>query len=144
MAAAWAASLALLFPSCVIAGRPDPTPLPPAAGLVKVAMAEYRFDVDAPARRGRVVFQVDNVGTVDHALTLIQIPEDYPPLDEQLRGEERRGAATVARVPARPPGKGSRFAADLGPGRYGFVCFVADADGVIHALKGMSAEFRVV
>ena len=117
--------------------------MPPQPGLVKVAMKEYRFDFDPHVPAGRVVFQVDNVGAIEHALTLIQIPDDYPPLDEQLHSTERRGAATIGRVPARPPGGGSRFAVDLAPGRYGFVCFVADADGVIHALKGMNAEFRV-
>ena len=106
-------------------------------------MAEYRFDFNATVPRGRVVFRVDNAGTIQHALTLIQIPDDYPPLDVQLHSSERRGAATIARVPAQAPGSGSTFAADLGPGRYGFVCFVTDPDGVTHALKGMNAEFRV-
>lgn len=106
-------------------------------------MAEYRFSFSPNVPAGRVVFDVDNVGAIDHALTLIELPDDYPPLDEQLHSEVRRGAATIARVPARPPGGGSRFAVDLHPGRYGLVCFLTDADGVIHALKGMNAEFRV-
>ena len=117
--------------------------MPPPPGSVKVRMAEYRFELAPVAPRGRVVFNVDNVGAVDHALTLIELPEDFPPLDEQLHSDMRRGVATLARVPARPPGGGSRFAVDLPPGRYGLVCFVADPDGVLHALKGMNAEFRV-
>jgi hypothetical protein len=92
---------------------------------------------------GRVVFRVDNVGTLEHSLTLIAIPEDYPPLDEQLHGETRRGATTIQVLPRRKPGVPGTFAADLRPGRYGFVCFVEDPDGVNHALKGMNAEFRV-
>ena len=135
--------LAWVSASCVIGGTSKGQPLPPPAGEVKVRMTEYRFDFAPDVPRGRVVFDVDNVGTIDHALTLVQLPDDFPPLDQQLHSDERRGVATIARVPSRPPGGGSRFAVDLAPGRYGLICFVADADGVIHALKGMNAEFRV-
>ncbi len=137
-------AIPLLSGSCVIGGGTTKgAPLPPPPGNVKVTMAEYRFDLASAVPRGRVVFDVANIGAIDHALTLIELPEDVPPLDVQLHSTERRGAATLARVPSRPPGGGSRFAVDLPPGRYGLVCFLADPDGVIHALKGMNAEFRV-
>jgi hypothetical protein len=110
---------------------------------VDVVMREYRFDYAKNVPPGRVVFRVRNEGTLEHSLTLIGLPEDYPPIDEQLHSETRRGAPTLALVPVRRPGTGSSFAVDLVPGRYAFVCFVQDADGVLHALKGMNSEFRI-
>ena len=107
-------------------------------------MREYRFELDPQIPRGRVVFRVANAGSLEHALTLISLADDVPPLDEQLHSESRRGTPTIARVPARPPGGQTKFAVDLAPGRYGLVCFVVDPDGVMHGLKGMNAEFRVL
>ena len=134
-----AACVSVLAASC--ASATSGLPSPPAT--VALTMREYRFDFEPDVPSGRVVFDVANAGAADHALTLIRLPEDYPPIDAQLHSDERRPAATLARVPATAPGGGSHFAVDLVPGRYAMVCFVTDADGVIHGLKGMNAEFRV-
>ncbi len=144
MASVWAglAAIWLVTSSCVLGGR-EQVLLPPTPPVVQVSMREYAFEYDPNVPLGRVVFDVLNVGTRDHALTFIKLPEDYPPIDEQLRGEERRPAEIVARVPSRPAGQGSRFAVDIEPGRYAMVCFVTDPDGVFHGLKGMNSEFRV-
>jgi hypothetical protein len=89
------------------------------------------------------VFRVSNAGAEHHSLVLVGLEEDFPPIDEQLRGPDRRPAATFAHVPERPPGSRDTFAVDLTPGRYAFICFVRGPDGVSNALKGMSSEFRV-
>ncbi len=138
------AALGLLATSCVLGGSSSSAPLPPAPPTVTVTMRDYRFETPGQVPRGRVVFRVENEGTMNHALTLVSLPEDYPPIDEQLRSDVRRGAPTIARVPSWPPGHGSTFAVDLAPGRYAMVCFVTDPDGVIHGRKGMSAEVRVL
>ena len=135
--------VALAAGSCVVGRKERADPLPPPPGQVQVVMRDFRYDYDKAVPGGRVVFRVRNEGSVEHSLTLINLPEDYPPIDEQLRGEVRRGAPTIALIPSRPPGGGGTFAVDLVPGRYAFVCFVADADGVLHALKGMNSEFRI-
>jgi hypothetical protein len=106
-------------------------------------MAEYRFDHAPETRPGRVVFRVTNAGSQAHSLVLVELDEDLPPIDQQLHSDVRRAVPTLAQVPERPPGSSDVFAADLVPGRYGFVCFVKDADGVSHSLKGMSSEIRV-
>jgi hypothetical protein len=106
-------------------------------------MREFRFEQAPLAAEGRVVFRVRNAGNVTHELVLVALPEDFPPIDEQLRSEERQGVDTVVAIHDRPPGNRTTFASDLQPGRYAFICFVRDPDGVSHALKGMSAEFRV-
>ena len=106
-------------------------------------MAEYRFDHQAEIPPGRTVFRVVNAGAESHSLVLVGLEEDVPPIDEQLRSPNRRGAATYAQVPERPPGSRDTFAVDLEPGRYAFICFVRGSDGISHSLKGMSSEFRV-
>lgn len=106
-------------------------------------MLDYRFEAAQPFRRGRNIISVRNSGTVEHSLTLVDLPDDVPPINEQLHSDVRRAVGTIARVPARAPGAGTRIAVDLMPGRYAMVCFVVDPDGVTHGLKGMSTEFRV-
>lgn len=106
-------------------------------------MREYRFDHPPQAPRGRVVFRVRNSGALTHELILVQLAEDVPPIQEQIRSDARRAVDTIATLRNRPPGSNGTFAADLQPGRYAFICFIRDADGVSHAIKGMASEFRV-
>ena len=106
-------------------------------------MADYRFEHNPGAPTGRVVIRVRNTGTVTHSLSLVLLPEDFPPLDEQLRGDVRRTVASLAMLPDRPAGSSDSFAVDLAPGRYGLICNVRFPDGVIHGVRGMNSEFRV-
>lgn len=105
-------------------------------------MADYRFHYGEAIAAGRVLFRVINTGSADHSLSLLPLTEDIPPIDEQLRGTERRAIVPLAAIKARPPGTATTVAVDLAPGvRYAMVCFVDDAEGS-HALRGMSSEFR--
>jgi hypothetical protein len=106
-------------------------------------MTDYRFEHQAEVPPGRTVFRVVNAGAEPHSLVLVSLAEDVPPIDEQLRSPNRRGASTFAHVPERPSGSRDIFAVDLEPGRYAFICFVTASDGVSHSVKGMSSEFRV-
>ncbi|PLS76769.1 MAG: hypothetical protein CYG61_00380 [Actinobacteria bacterium] len=111
--------------------------------VVVVSMSEYRFDFDRPIPAGRVIFVVRNVGREDHKLTLVPLPEDFPPLDAQLHGSERRVLAPYAGVPDRRPDQDGAFAVDLVEGRrYGMICNLSTPSGGVHALEGMNAEFR--
>lgn len=121
-----------------------PIELPPAPATVGVRMTEYRFTLDGPVPVGRVVLTARNAGAVEHELSLIAIPEDFPlTIGEQVRGSTRQAFPTKALVPPRPPGSGGEFAVDLAPGRYALVCFVKATDGESHAVKGMTVEVRV-
>lgn len=132
---------AVALPAC--GGDARPAPLPPSAGLVRVGMEEYRFDLRPRVPRGRVVFRARNTGTRRHELVLLPIPEDFPPIAEQLRGKRRRIVGTLAFIqPLRPRGAGV-LAVDLRPGRYAMVCLLQGRDGVRHAERGMATEFRV-
>ena len=117
--------------------------LPESPPEVVVTMNEYTFEHRSPVPAGRVVFRVRNEGKIDHRLTILPLPEDVPPIQEQMRGAERRVSARFAGIPTRPPGTTGMFAVDLVPGaRYAMVCFVLDRDDVSHAQKGMATEFR--
>ncbi len=133
---------AALATSCE-AGGAGGAPLPPSPTTVDVVMTEYRFQHQTAVPPGRVVFRVVNAGAEPHSLILVELEEDVPPIDEQLRSSNRRGAATFAQLPQRPPGSRDTFAVDLPPGRYAFICFARDSAGESHALKGMSSELRV-
>lgn len=128
-------ALALLVAGCQAGARVPET--------AQVTLAEYRIEPPAAVEAGRVVFAVTNTGELEHELLVVRLPEDLPPLDEQLRGTNRRHVLPLAGLPPVPPGADATFAADLTAGRYGLVCFLTDADGQPHALEGMNAEFVV-
>ncbi len=107
-------------------------------------MDEYRFVYDDNIPPGRVVFDVTNAGRIPHRLSLLPLTEDFPPIDVQVRGSERRFINPFAGIPPREPGERGTFAVELAPGvRYALVCFlVDDQDNQSHAVKGMTSEFR--
>jgi hypothetical protein len=111
---------------------------------LNVTMREFSFEHREEVPSGRVVFQFSNAGQVDHELRLVTLPEDLPPLAEQLRSEQRQALPTTAILDQQKPGGSGAFAVDLAPGRYGLVCFLEDAQGERHALKGMNSEFRAI
>lgn len=116
--------------------------LPPSPPVVEVGLREYAFDFDGPVPAGRVLLRVRNTGTVGHRVSLVPLSEDIPPIEEQLRGDERRVISPFAGVPVRDPGQEGVFAVDLVAGqRYALLCFVAAPDGQSHAVKGMASEF---
>lgn len=122
--------------------RSDPY-LPPRPAVLQVVMRDYAFDHPTTLPPGRFVVRLGNVGTVPHDVTLLELPEDLPPIGEVLRGAAARPVLPVAQLLAHDPGTTGTFTVELGPGRYGLVCGVRDADGVSHAVKGMSSEIRV-
>lgn len=136
------AALALGVTACAPGGADGPAPLPPDPPVVTVTMSEYRFEHGrVPA--GRVVFEVVNRGAIAHRASLIPLPEDFPPILEQLRGTERRPVDTLAAVANLAPGERRSVAVDLPAGRYALVCFLTNPDGSSHAVEGHAGEFRV-
>ena len=106
-------------------------------------MDEYSYTHRPEIRPGRVVFRVANAGQLRHELVLVRLPDDLEgTLDEQLRSSARRPVTTLSAL-ATEPGDSGIFAADLAPGRYGFLCFLDDGDGTTHALKGMNSDLFV-
>ena len=138
----WAlCALSLLAASC--GEENNDAPLPPAPPVVDVTMRDYSYEYSPRIPRGRVVFRAHNAGRRLHEIVLVPLPEDYPPIDEQLRSKTRRPAGILARMHPLTPGATDAFAVDLVPGRYAMVDFITGRDGVIHGLKGSNSEFRV-
>lgn len=118
-------------------------PLPGSAPIVTVTMDEYRVDVPRSLPAGRVVFRIVNAGDEAHEPEFVPLPEDMPPINEQLQGDQRAAIAPFAGIPPVEPGETGTFAVDLVPNvRYAFICFARTADGQLHARLGESAEFR--
>lgn len=119
--------------------------LPAGPTVVDVVEHDHGYTLarqgDIPV--GRAVFRVSNRSALSHDLSLVALPEDVPPILDQLRSADRRAVATLARLPSRPPGTSDAFAVELAPGRYALLCFVVDGTGGTHASKGMAVEFRV-
>lgn len=136
---------ALLLASCQ-SSAPDPVAaLPPGPQQVEVEMSEYSFSYNTGITSGRVLFRVRNTGSVVHSLQMLPLSEDIPPIDQQVRGDQRLAVRPFAGVDALDPGTSTTFAVDLAPGvRYALLCFRADGDGTSHLLRGMTSEFRAV
>lgn len=139
-----AALVTALFVAACFAGREAGAPLPEGPPIVTVTFREGGFDYNPgtiPA--GRVIFEVFNEDTEKHRLTLLPLPEDFPPLVEQLSGAERRVMFPFAGMPKVNPGGRGAFAVDLAPGqRYAMMDRSRGSDGQLNALKGYAHEFH--
>ncbi len=106
-------------------------------------MVDHRFEFDHDVPAGRVVFRLKNAGRAPHQMTMLPLPDELPPIAEQLRGTERRLVEPFAGVYERKPGDTGTFAVDLVAGRrYAMICAVTAEDGEPHWKKGMATEFR--
>ncbi|MGH2773519.1 MAG: hypothetical protein ACRDIU_10355 [Actinomycetota bacterium] len=139
-AAVLAAGLVLSSSAC--AGAPR-GPLPGPA-VVDVRLSEYRIDFNPKlVKRGRVLFKARNTGKLKHQLVLVVLPQDTPPIVQQLNSPERRGVTQVASFPPKASGASGAFAVDIEANRYALICFVVDPDGKQHGAKGMATEFEI-
>lgn len=137
-------ALAVAVASTACAGSPAEPPLPGKPPIVTVSMREHTFAYPTPVPSGRVVFRFVNEGRFAHQPDLLPLGENLPPIDVQLRGEERAAVTPFAGIPDREPGDVGTFAVDLVVGRrYALICFARDPDDdESHALQGMASEFR--
>lgn len=118
-------------------------PLPPSAPTVEVRLLDNDLAFEEPVPAGRVVFRVENAGEAVHQLALLPLPEDFPPIHEELANDTPRSVRSFARVPSLQPGETGMFAADLAPEqRYALVDFSESSEGRMHAKLGVAAEFR--
>lgn len=137
-----AAGLFLTAASCT-SGEGQAREWPPSLPEVEVTLDEYTFGLERQVPAGRVEFRFRNIGDEAHHAMLVPLPEDLPPIGEQLAGDERRDVDVLAAINPHQPGEEGTFAVDLQRGRrYGLVCFVEDDDGTLHAHHGMHTEFR--
>jgi len=124
-------------------------PAPEGATEVDMGLVEFAFNLaELTFPAGDVAFQAHNDGQQEHELGIVKLPEGVT-LQEALEAEdlEAVGAEEVAFFePIEPGAEASWIVEDLEPGRYGYACFIPDADdpeGTPHAFKGMVGEFTV-
>lgn len=112
--------------------------------VVDVAMTEYQFALEPPpTESGRTVLQVRNAGQELHKFDLVLLPDDMPPLDVHLKGQQRRLVTPYLELPPARPGQVQTVAVDLVAGqRYGVVCVLETPEGDAHLRLGMNAEFK--
>jgi len=124
--------------------EPDRPAAPPPPPEIGVRMEEYRYQPSqtvVPA--GRMVFRLANQGEQFHQPLLAILPEDMPPLVEQLKGSERRSIGSLVNNPGMAPRVTSAIAVDLEEGqRYAFICVAKTAQEEDHSRMGMVWEFR--
>lgn len=126
------------------AGDPGATPIERPVTLL-VEMREMQFNHPPVVSPGRVVITARNVGAIDHRVSMLPLPEDFPPIDVQLHSDTRRVLAPIASTRVVAPGDVAVLAVDLTPGRYAFVCNFRDASSdVPHSVQGMNSEIRVL
>lgn len=140
-AARLAAALALGAAALTSCSQARPEPLPPPPHRITVTMDEYSFKHPATVPSGRVVFEVVNAGRRHHKLALVPLPDDFPPVAEQLKGADRRVVTPLAGVVPQAPGARTTFAVNLDRQRYGLFCFIVEPDAD-HPRLGMASEVR--
>lgn len=137
----WAGVVALLVADGCASAKTEY--LPPSSPTVIVAMREFQFDYDKAIPSGRVVLRFDNRGKLAHKVQILPLDDDFPSIEEQIRGDQRRFVPPYAQIFPKAPGESGSVALSLSPGhRYAFICQMFESDGESHAFKGMASEFR--
>ncbi len=126
---------------------PGASPSPAGPQAVQVKAQDYFFEgVPETLEAGPITFEFENEGLVRHEMSfgrligdksieeVVQLPES------QLAGEIERMEAGIRPI---APGESRILTLDLEPGRYAYVCFVAEGTGAPHAFEGMVGEFTV-
>lgn len=126
----------------------DPTPgdVPEGTTSVDLTMDEYSFNFDESAvASGDFGFAVSNVGSEDHNIALLKVPDDLS-IDDLINAQTPLdGVTEIGFAGPFSPGSSTSllFKDRLASGRYVMLCLVSAPDGVDHAKKGMVAEFTV-
>lgn len=126
------------------AGAADSLP----AATDTVMLIDYGFSTDRPLTSGHHTIRVENAGTQPHELVMLKLAPGKTPADFGKWGLSGRlgppPALPIGGVEFLDQGAGGVFAVDLGPGDYGFICFVPDAkDGKRHFMHGMMTQFAL-
>lgn len=118
----------------------------PKADLT-ITLSDYAFTPSAPLTSGQHIIRVDNVAEQPHELFIIKLEPGKTIQEYATWASSREGprpGAPVGGTMAQSRGITNYVIADLTPGEYGFVCFIADAkDGKPHLAHGMIQQFTI-
>jgi hypothetical protein len=117
------------------------------ANVVTVVASDYAFHAPARIPAGLTTFRLTNKGPSLHHIQLVKL-EEGKTVDDFLAALKAGGPpptwASMAGGPNPPePGHVAVASVALEPGNYAIVCFVPDADGVPHLMKGMARGITV-
>ena len=117
------------------------TELDPAAQRIDVIATEYAFELAAPAA-GRTSFVMKNEGKERHVMVLFRLDGTLT-MQEVLESEDSEGIAEEYESDTAAPGEEAVLTADLVPGEWGMICYIATADGPPHFMSGMTETFTI-
>lgn len=139
----------LAVSACGSNGEPQPRPLPGAAppeaaappqGTIKVALAEYSLKpTPAEAKAGKVTFDVENAGAMNHEFIVIKTDKKAADL---LKGEEADEKGSVDEIGDIEAGKSAKLSVKLKPGHYALICNLP-GHYMPGGQPGMLADFTV-
>lgn len=121
-----------------------------APNVVNVTASEYKFDAPAEVPAGMTTFNLTNSGKEIHHISLIKL-DSAKTMDDLMAGMKamKPGMAPPGWVipaggpNAAAPGGTTSLTMNLEAGNYVLVCFVPDAKGVPHVMKGMAKAMTV-
>lgn len=141
-------------PADTTAAAPAPAPAaaaaPATANVVNIVASEYKFDAPATIPAGLTTFHLTDTGKEPHQASLIRLDSGKVFADmmsgmkNMKPGAPPPGWVVVAGGPnAIAPGGSNDVTVTLPAGNYAIVCFVPDAKGVPHLMKGMGQALTV-
>lgn len=131
----------------------DSTAAIPAAvapNVVNLTATEYKFDAPAEVPAGLTTFTLTNNGKEMHHAALIKL-DSGKTMDDMMAGMKAMKPGSpppgwvipAGGANAAAPTATSSLTMNLQPGNYVLACFIPDAKGVPHVMKGMSKALTV-
>jgi hypothetical protein len=123
---------------------------PAAPNVVNVVASDYKFDAPATIPAGVTTFHLTNTGKEPHQANLIRLDSGKTYADLMTGMKNMKPGApppawvvTAGGPNAIAPGGANDVTMDLPAGNYAIVCFIPDAKGVPHVMKGMGQGITV-
>jgi hypothetical protein len=132
------------------AAAPMAAAAPAVANVVNIIASDYKYDAPATIPAGLTTFHLTNTGKEPHQANLIRLDsgKTYADLVNGIKnmkpGAPPPGWVVTAGGPnADAPGGTVDVTTNLAAGNYAIVCFIPDAKGVPHVMKGMGQGITV-
>ena len=136
--------------STAAAATPANTAAPSAPNVVNITASEYKFDAPDSIPAGLTKFVLTDSGKELHHATLVKLDSGKTVVDlengikNMKPGTPPPGWVIFAGGPnAVAPTGVTALTTDLEAGTYAILCFVPDAKGVPHVMKGMAKQITV-
>jgi len=136
--------------SAAPAPAPAAAAAPAAANVVNVVASDYKYDAPATIPAGLTTFHMTNNGKEPHQANLIRLDsgKTYNDLANAIKNMKPNApppgwVVTAGGPNAVAPGGSADVTMNLAAGNYAIVCFIPDAKGVPHVMKGMGQGITV-